>query len=95
MRELIDLHLLHDVAATPWVFCRRSGELGTLRNGTGSRGEGGPALRTAPLFETGDERCGQLNRVQAVSIGRPGQGSVTDTIYALDRPRRPPRAPVK
>ena len=51
--------------------------------GIGARGDSGLALRTAPLFETGDERYAWLNRVQAVGIGSSGQGSVSYTIYAL------------
>lgn len=52
-------------------------------NGVASRTDAGLALRTAPLFETGDERYAWLNRVQAVSIGSSGQGSVTYEVYAL------------
>jgi hypothetical protein len=44
---------------------------------------GGLDLRTAPQFETGDERYAWLNNVQAVGIGAPGQGSVTYEVYAL------------
>ncbi len=44
---------------------------------------GGFDLRTAPRFETGDERYAWLNQVQAVATGAPGQGSVTYEVYAL------------
>lgn len=52
-------------------------------NGIGTRGDSGLALRTAPLFETGDERYAWLNNVQAVGVGSSAQGSVTYDIYAL------------
>lgn len=51
--------------------------------GIGVPKDGGLDLRTAPLFETGDERYAWLNNVQAVGVGRPGQGSVTYEVYAL------------
>ncbi len=41
------------------------------------------ALRTAPLFETGDERYAWLNTVQAVGTGSSGGESVTYDVYAL------------
>ncbi|MBI5947156.1 MAG: DUF3237 domain-containing protein [Chloroflexi bacterium] len=40
-------------------------------------------IRTAPLFETGDERYAWLNHVQAVGTGTGGGGSVTYDIYRL------------
>ncbi len=40
-------------------------------------------IRTAPLFETGDERYAWLNHVQAVGVGRGGGGSVTYDVYRL------------
>ena len=44
---------------------------------------GGGRLRTAPLFETGDERYAWLNAVQAVSTGS-SDGTVVDyQVYAL------------
>lgn len=53
-------------------------------NGIGLTQEGGGlSLRTAPLFETGDERYSWLNRVQAVATGAPGRGDVTYVVYAL------------
>lgn len=53
-------------------------------NGLGVSGEnGGSSLRTAPQFETGDERYAWLNRVQAVGLGR-GEGDVVSyEVYAL------------
>jgi hypothetical protein len=51
--------------------------------GIGVTDGGAPKLRTAPLFETGDERYTWLNRVQAVATGAPGAGSVTYDVYAL------------
>src|SRR4051812_42877673 len=46
-------------------------------------GDGVTALRTAPLFETGDERYAWLNNVQAVAHGATGEGSVTYVVYQL------------
>ena len=44
----------------------------------------GAQLRTAPLFETGDERYAWLNKVQAVGTGSSADGSVVDyQVYAL------------
>ena len=40
-------------------------------------------LRTAPLFEAGDERYAWLNTVQAVGIGTSKSGSVSYQVYAL------------
>lgn len=54
-------------------------------SGIGVRGENGLALRTAPVFETGDERYAWLNSVQAVGTGSSGGGIVTYDIYALSR----------
>jgi Protein of unknown function (DUF3237) len=52
-------------------------------NGVGRPREGGIDLRTAPTFETGDERYAWLNHVQAVAIGRTGGPGVTYEVYAL------------
>ena len=52
-------------------------------NGIGMQKDGALTLRTAPLFETGDERYAWLNTVQAVATGAPGRGSVTYEVYAL------------
>lgn len=51
--------------------------------GIGKRSENGNVLRTAPLFETGDERYAWLNQVQAVGIGSSGDGKVIYDVYAL------------
>ena len=51
--------------------------------GIGKRGENGNVLRTAPLFETGDERYAWLNSVQAVGLGTSGRETVTYDVYAL------------
>ena len=45
--------------------------------------DGGSNIRTAPLFETGDERYAWLNSVQAVAHGSTGDGDVTYQVYAL------------
>ncbi|MEX0784807.1 MAG: DUF3237 domain-containing protein [Dehalococcoidia bacterium] len=52
-------------------------------NGIGKPQDGGNVLRTAPLFETGDERYAWLNAVQAVATGTSGGGAVTYDVYAL------------
>lgn len=51
--------------------------------GIRKRTEAGYAIRTAPLFETGDERYTWLNGVQAVGLGSSDRGAVTYEIYAL------------
>jgi hypothetical protein len=51
--------------------------------GIGVPSEGGLKLRTAPLFETGDERYAWLNNVQAVATGTSAPGLVTYEVYAL------------
>lgn len=51
--------------------------------GIGVPGESGLSLRTAPMFETGDERYAWLNNVQAVATGTSGGGVVTYEVYAL------------
>jgi hypothetical protein len=45
--------------------------------------DGGARLRTAPLFETGDERYAWLNTVQAVSTGSSDGTAVDYQVYAL------------
>ncbi|MGE5596027.1 MAG: DUF3237 domain-containing protein [Hyphomicrobiales bacterium] len=52
-------------------------------NGIGRQEDGALRLRTAPTFETGDERYAWLNGVQAVGLGQSGQGSVTYEVYQL------------
>jgi hypothetical protein len=51
--------------------------------GIGKRGENGNVLRTAPLFETGDERYAWLNGVQGIGIGSSTPQSVSYEVYAL------------
>lgn len=45
--------------------------------------DGGKTIRTAPLFEAGDERYAWLNNVQAVGVGGTGRGTVTYDVYQL------------
>jgi hypothetical protein len=45
--------------------------------------DGGKTLRTAPLFETGDERYAWLNNVQAVATGATFEGGVQYEVYQL------------
>jgi hypothetical protein len=51
--------------------------------GIGVPKDGGLDIRTAPLFETGDERYTWLNNIQAIGVGSPSDGSVTYEVYAL------------
>jgi uncharacterized protein DUF3237 len=48
-------------------------------SGIGIPGEGSMSLQTAPQFETGDERYGWLNDIQAVGVGTFGRRTVTIT----------------
>lgn len=51
--------------------------------GIAVRDGAGLSIRTAPLFETGDDRYTWLNNVQAVATGTTARGSVTYEVYAL------------
>jgi len=88
-----------DAPAGDWVYGRSDGSIKldvrlTLLtddgafilmtySGIGVPAQGAMALRTAPQFETGDERYAWLNNVQAVGIGTFGRGTVTHDVYAL------------
>ncbi len=88
-----------DVAGGDWVTARADGSIRLdvrlllqtddgahifmAYSGIGIRGGGAMSLRTAPQFETGDERYAWLNSVQAVAHGLSGDGSVTYQVYAL------------
>lgn len=53
-------------------------------SGIGRRGEdGGLVVRTAPQFETGDERYAWLNGIQAAAHGTTAPGTVTYDVYGL------------
>lgn len=52
-------------------------------NGIGQTTDTGASLRTAPLFESGDERYAWLTRLQAVAIGARVGTAVRYDIYAL------------
>jgi hypothetical protein len=52
-------------------------------SGIGQPKDGNLSIRTAPQFETGDERYAWLNGVQAVGIGQRIEGGVTYEIYSL------------
>lgn len=56
------------------IFMEYKGILTTGENRT---------IRTAPLFQTGDERYTWLNSVQAVATGETGDGDVTYQVYAV------------
>lgn len=45
--------------------------------------DGSRLLRTAPYFETADERYAWLNNVQGVATGESKPGAVTYEVYAL------------
>jgi len=49
-------------------------------SGIGLPEGGSMSLRTAPQFETGDERYGWLNNIQAVGVGTFGRGTVTHDV---------------
>jgi hypothetical protein len=51
--------------------------------GVGVSDGGSLSIRTAPLFETGDERYAWLNRVQAVGYGDTTDDGVIYELYAL------------
>jgi hypothetical protein len=88
-----------DAPAGDWVYARPDGSIKldvrmTLLtddgaailmtySGIGVPKDGGIAVRTAPQFETGDERYGWLNNVQAVGVGLFARGAVTHDVYAL------------
>jgi hypothetical protein len=88
-----------DAPAGDWVYSRPDGSIKldvrlTLLtddgavilmtySGIGVPKEGAMVLRTAPQFETGDERYAWLNNIQAVGVGTFGRGSVTHDVYAL------------
>jgi Protein of unknown function (DUF3237) len=88
-----------DAPAGDWVYSRADGSIKLVvrvtlltddgavilmtYSGIGVPAEGAMALRTAPQFETGDERYGWLNNIQAVGIGTFGRGTVTHDVYAL------------
>jgi hypothetical protein len=88
-----------DVPAGDWAYSRADGSVKldvrmTLLtddgaailmtySGIGVPKEEGLALRTAPQFETGDDRYAWLNNIQAVGVGIFSRGSMTQEIYAL------------
>ena len=57
--------------------------IGMFYGGVMTQQEGGPQIRTAPVFETGDERYAWLNTVQAVGIGKPGGLGVIYDVYRV------------
>lgn len=88
-----------DAPAGDWVYSRPDGSIKldvrvTLLtddgaailmtySGIGVPQEGAFVLRTAPQFETGDERYGWMNNIQAVGIGTFSRGNVIHDVYAL------------
>jgi hypothetical protein len=57
--------------------------IGMFYGGVMTNEEGGPRIRTAPVFETGDERYAWLNQVQAVGLGGPGGLGVAYDVYRV------------
>jgi hypothetical protein len=45
--------------------------------------DGATRIRSAPLFETGDERYAWLNNVQAIGLGSVGDGDVKYDVYQV------------
>lgn len=45
--------------------------------------DGSISLRTAPLFETADDRYSWMNRLQAVATGTVGPGTVTYEVFRV------------
>ncbi len=52
-------------------------------NGIGRQGEGGLDIRTAPLFETGDERYAWLNTMVSVAVGNIGPEGVSYDVFGV------------
>jgi hypothetical protein len=52
-------------------------------NGIGTLEDGALRVRTAPLFQTGDERYGWLNVVQAVGLGTPTEDGIAYDVYRV------------
>ena len=50
---------------------------------TGVFAQGASYIRSAPLFETGDERYAWLNDVLSVGLGSVGEGEVTYDVYQV------------
>ncbi len=88
-----------DAPAGDWVYSRADGSIKLdvrlilltedgaailmTYSGIGLPNEGGMSLRIAPQFETGEERYGWLNNLQAVGIGTFARGATINEIYAL------------
>ena len=52
-------------------------------SGIGVRTDDGLDIRSAPQFETGDEKYAWLNDVQAIGVGHAGRDGVTYDIYQV------------
>jgi hypothetical protein len=67
--------------------------IGVPRDSIGvPRDSSGYDIRTAPLFQTGDEGCAWLNNVQAIGIGGTIDGGVDYQIDAVEEPATPNRS---
>lgn len=69
---LIDVRLAISTADGAVIYMEYSGLLGADR-----------VARTAPLFQTSDERYTWLNDVQAIAIGLAGTDEVTYRVYGI------------
>lgn len=52
--------------------------------GVGTTTDGVAAIRTAPRFETGDERYSWLNSVLAIALGKRTESGVEYDVYQID-----------
>ena len=52
-------------------------------NGIGTLEDGALRVRTAPLFQTGDERYAWLNGVQAIGLGTPTENGIAYDVYRI------------
>ena len=54
-----------------------------LMHYSGVFAQGATYIRSAPLFETGDERYAWINDVLAIGLGSVGEGNVTYDVYQV------------
>ena len=54
-----------------------------LMHYSGVFAHGATYIRSAPVFETGDERYAWINDVLAIGLGSVGEGSVTYEVYQV------------
>jgi hypothetical protein len=71
-----------DDGALIYVYYRGLAHNLSVRPGDAAEGEE-RYFRTAPFFETGDERYAWLNRIIAVGVGQQIEGGVGYRVYAI------------